>query len=88
MSLNLDGITKLAVALPTFTHLAIKEGDKVFVSGWGNRGNNLPATNLRAITIPILNHEVCRALFSEIDDVITPQMVCAGEPGKNVCVVS
>lgn len=65
----------------------MKDGDLVFVTGWGNRGNSLPAIYLRAITVPIVNHDVCEALFATFGDVVTPQMVCAGEPGKNVCVV-
>jgi Trypsin len=86
-ALILNGVTKSAIGLPTFRWKPFSTGDKVYVTGWGNMGNGSPATFLRGIVIPIVNHQECKTVFEETEDVITNQMICAGEPGKNVCLV-
>jgi trypsin len=83
----LDGITKNWIGLPAGLYRPVAAGDRVFVTGWGNRNNYATARYLRGINIPIVSQQTCKAIFTETQDVITPQMVCAGEPGKNVCLV-
>ncbi|GAB0091678.1 trypsin [Sergentomyia squamirostris] len=57
---------------------------RVFVSGWGVQGNGDPADILQFVNIPILNRDQCNATYNGL---VTDTMICAGEAGRDICVL-
>lgn len=72
---------KIATNLPN-------DGCMSIVSGWGATFEGGALTQyLMAVTVPIINKNVCRAIYY---DAITPRMFCAGNlryGGKDSCQV-
>ncbi|KAL1396729.1 hypothetical protein pipiens_010317 [Culex pipiens pipiens] len=55
-----------------------KTGTKSLVSGWGALQNEGSITDkLQAVSVPLVDHTVCKEIYSEINDV-TDRMFCAG----------
>lgn len=42
-------------------------------------------TALRKVSIPIVNQEDCKKVYSEAGAPVTDRMICAGAPGKDAC---
>lgn len=64
---------------------AIKAGTRSFVTGWGVRregGRDIPM-RLQAVKVPVISRSTCKQLYGRSR--ITPQMICAGIPGKGEC---
>lgn len=63
----------------------IKAGTRSFVTGWGVRregGRDIPI-RLQAVKVPVISRSTCKQLYGR--GKITPQMICAGIPGKGEC---
>lgn len=65
-------------------------GTNLTVSGWGNTSTRPPAdfpTNLREVTVPIVDYETCTQRGAYNPREITEDMLCAGFPegGKDAC---
>ncbi|XP_067286737.1 chymotrypsin-like protease CTRL-1 [Pseudorasbora parva] len=60
-----------------------------WASGWGNIGKNLslPAPqSLQQVEIPVVGSSQCSCQYKSVSGIIiTPQMICAGRPGKGIC---
>uniref|UniRef100_A0A8C4PZF9 Peptidase S1 domain-containing protein n=1 Tax=Eptatretus burgeri TaxID=7764 RepID=A0A8C4PZF9_EPTBU len=73
--------------LPSSSHL-FATGQKCWVTGWGatKYKYSYPST-LQELEISVISDQNCSDLYSTINDVITPRMMCAGfiEGGKDSC---
>ncbi|CAO1393888.1 unnamed protein product [Diamesa tonsa] len=64
---------------------AIKAGTRSLVTGWGVRreGSRDIPMRLQAVKVPVISRSSCKQLYGRSR--ITPQMICAGIPGKGEC---
>ena len=55
------------------------------ISGWGDLefGGNRYPENLQTTPVPIVGNPQCQEIYDE--EVIRPDQLCAGEPGRDAC---
>ncbi|XP_060690651.1 mannan-binding lectin serine protease 1-like [Hemiscyllium ocellatum] len=78
--------------LSNFQHINITSfkvilGDMVIVSGWGKQFlHSIPET-LMEIEIPIVDHDKCKHVYSQLGRQVTDDMICAGlkQGGSDAC---
>ncbi|XP_035903755.1 trypsin alpha-4-like [Anopheles stephensi] len=59
-------------------------GVRAIVTGWGRQSDEAKqSTTLAGVEIPIVDKEECMEQWSGVQ--VTPQMICAGEFGKDSC---
>lgn len=56
----------------------VAEGTKCTASGWGTTMGTGSNETLRAVQVPIVNHEVCRKNYAASRLNVTENMLCAG----------
>ncbi|XP_055707588.1 trypsin-like [Phlebotomus papatasi] len=60
-------------------------GSRVFISGWGaTEYGGYPAEVLQFVDIPIISRDDCNIIYPGN---ITESMICAGQSGRDVCVL-
>ncbi|KAI1978477.1 hypothetical protein LOZ55_002604 [Ophidiomyces ophidiicola] len=63
-----------------------KPGSKGTVAGWGRTAHKGPQSNiLLYVDVPVRNRTTCKKAHAEAKKLITENMVCAGEEGKDSC---
>jgi len=70
------------VRLPSLNDI-LKDGDEVFITGYGETETDAYSLTLLGTTVKIYNLETCRNNFKDRNVTITTRMICAGyEEGK------
>ncbi|XP_033218170.1 trypsin-2-like [Belonocnema kinseyi] len=65
----------------------ISTGTLVNITGWGNTGDGINDGILRQVSVPIVDHNLCKRAYKGINQ-ITTRMICAGllgVGGKDSC---
>lgn len=83
-----DGKTKASIKLPPAND-PIRDGTKVFVTGWGETNNFDDDADfmLRAVTVQVVSQTECARSYAINKEIITTRMVCAKTAGKDSCQV-
>lgn len=83
--ISLDGKTKAVIRLPASNDVT-PDGASALTSGWGQTLRQSESDDeLRAVVVAVQNQNKCN---NDYRGFITPQMICAGSPGKDSCFVS
>ncbi|XP_059846870.1 mannan-binding lectin serine protease 1 isoform X5 [Hypanus sabinus] len=77
----------MPICLPENSSSTLHTGDMVIVSGWGKQFlQSIPET-LMEIEIPIVDHNHCKNVYSQLGRKVTNDMICAGlkQGGSDAC---
>ncbi|XP_059507155.1 mannan-binding lectin serine protease 1 [Stegostoma tigrinum] len=77
----------MPICLPENSFSTLRTDDMVIVSGWGKQFlHSIPET-LMEIEIPIVDHDKCKNVYSQLGRQVTDDMICAGlkQGGSDAC---
>lgn len=82
--LELNRATK-TIQLPE-KNFEIKEGESVFVAGWGKLGENgLLSRRLMGVTLKVFNTKKCVKIYDNLQDTATENHICTFSRHKDAC---